>query len=77
MSTSCLDNLWVYIYCDASPAWKGVELWAATIEIYDQRRFIRRLLPCIALNLGFMDPHDKHLRILLNLGGGAWRVTQD
>ena len=53
-----LDSTWFYIFCDASPQWKGTELFASSFDMLVYKGealvlFKRRLLPqiCIARNM--------------------------
>ena len=46
----CGDSVWLYIWCDASPQARGLELFSATVEIYDGKSFVRKLMPCVALD---------------------------
>ena len=54
----------VYIWCDASPQWRGLELFAATIEIFDGSGFHRRLAPLLSLEHSQLDASGKMLALL-------------
>lgn len=58
------DRVQVYIFCDASPTWRGVELWAASFDLYDGERFLRRLFPCVALSSQMVDAVGKTMALL-------------
>ena len=48
-------EVWFYLYIDASPTWRGVELFAATVDCWDGTKMTRRLLPVITLSADRMD----------------------
>lgn len=54
----------VYIFCDASPTWRGVELWASSFDVFDGEGFMRRLFPCVALNTQLVDAKGKTMALL-------------
>lgn len=54
----------VYIFCDASPTWRGVELWASSFDLFDGSRFLRRLFPVLALSPEMVDAIGKSLSLL-------------
>lgn len=56
-----------FIMCDASPTVRGQELWAATIDIWDGRNLVRRLLPCLCLASGFLDTFGKGVALVWQL----------
>jgi hypothetical protein len=50
----------IFIWCDASPQWRGFELFASTIEIYDSEgNFHRRLAPVLSLQRASLDAMGK------------------
>ena len=58
---SCLN---VYLFADASPQWRGAELFASTFELFDGVTFIRKLLPVVSLSKTQLDAIGKCLALL-------------
>lgn len=55
----------VFLYADASPQWRGLELFAATMEIWDQGgRVGKWLMPVISLERTHLDAQGKMLSLL-------------
>ena len=59
----------IYLYTDSSPQWRGSELFASSIEVYDcgEEYLSRRLLPVVALDKGLFDGIGKTLALLWQL----------
>lgn len=55
-----------YLFVDASPQWRGSELWATTCDLHDGEGDIlqRRLWPVLALDLQLRDATGKMLALL-------------
>lgn len=65
-------KLWgvaIYLYCDASPQWRGTELFAASIDFVDiaETYCRRRLLPVVSLDRGLYDALGKTFALLWQL----------
>lgn len=58
------DKVNIYVFADASPQWRGLELFAGTVDVYDGQAFLRRLLPMVSLDRAFMDTVGKALALL-------------
>ena len=54
----------IYIYCDASPQLRGIELFATTFDIFDGVGFHRRLAPVISLERTHYDALGKMTALL-------------
>lgn len=73
------DAVNIYLWCDSSPQYRGLEMFSATVELFDGHRFVRRLMPCIALDKTMLDTSGKALTLLFQLflmGGGAYVMTK-
>lgn len=57
-------NVSLYLFCDASPTWRGVELWASSFDLFDGSGFLRRLFPCVALKGDLLDSSGKTFALL-------------
>lgn len=57
-----LPNL--YLFADASPQWRGLELYASSFDMVDGGAIVHRLLPAISLDKGFLDAAGKVLALL-------------
>lgn len=57
----------LYLFADASPQWRGLELYASTMEMFDGTRVTRKLLPMVSLSKEFMDASGKTLALLWQL----------
>lgn len=68
-----VGHLSVYLFTDASPQWRGLELYASTIEMFDGGTFLRRLLPMISLDrYGRAGQVPRHpLAVLVDGGAGV------
>lgn len=63
----CQDNmagLSVYLFTDASPQWRGLEMYASTVDIFDGANIMRKMLPMVSLERDFMDTVGKTFAIL-------------
>lgn len=58
------ERLSIYLYADASPQWRGLELYASSFEVFDGKVYQRRLLPMISLDRSFQDAAGKCLALL-------------
>lgn len=65
--SSGADRLSVHLFTDASPQWRGLEMYASSLEIYDGDRIVRKLLPMVILDKSFMDASGETLAILWQL----------
>lgn len=67
----------VYLFTDASPQWRGLELFASTADWLHGGRLTRRMLPLVALDKAFMDATGKCIAMLwqlyLEIGPGVER----
>lgn len=54
----------IYMYADASPQWRGLELYASSFEVFDGSRLQRRLFPMVSLDKAFSDAAGKCLALL-------------
>lgn len=60
-----LDRSEIFIWCDASPQWRGAELFATTFEIMDEEgNFHRRLAPVLSLQRSQLDTTGKMVALL-------------
>lgn len=57
----------VHIFCDASPQWRGIELFATTVDIVVDGCLYRRLAPLVSLSKAQLDHHGK-------LGALLWQL---
>ncbi len=57
------ENVQLYLYCDSSPQWRGLELFSSSVDLYDGKTFTRRLMPCIALGRSMMNARGKALAL--------------
>lgn len=57
----------LYLFADASPQWRGLELYASTIEAFDGAHITRKLLPMISLSKEFLDTVGKTIALLWQL----------
>ena len=66
-------NVHFFLYADASPQFRGAELWAVSVEVYevDTGYIWRFLLPVLALNKGMLDGCGKLIALLFQL----WLVS--
>jgi len=54
------NTVWIHIWVDGSPQWRGTEMYAASFDLYVHGTFIkRRLLPCVSLRSGQLDAVSK------------------
>lgn len=58
------DSAQIFIYCDASPQWRGFELFATSFDIWDGHDFHRRLAPVISLERTDYDAQGKMKALL-------------
>ena len=70
----------LYIYCDASPQFRGHELFSASVEVVwghgDHTSFLRRLLPQVAVRRDMMSSEMKLYTLLWQIwlmAGPGWR----
>ena len=57
------ENVQLYLYCDASPQWRGLELFSSSVDMYDGTAFTRRLMPCVALGKSMLNARGKALAL--------------
>lgn len=67
MRTVPASSLHLYIYIDSSPQWRGLELLATSVDLFDGRVFVRRLLPVVSLERGQLDTLGKAMSLLWQL----------
>ena len=68
---SCLPRLGginLFLFCDGSPQWRGLELYAATLDFFHELVFKRFLLPAVYLSRGQLDALSKTVALL-------WQVS--
>lgn len=58
------DEVFFYLFADASPQWRGVDMFGATIDIYHAKAFTRKLLPIVSLSRSRMDSLGKLFTLL-------------
>lgn len=58
------EGLSVHIFCDAFPQWRGVELFATTIDIVVGGELFRRLAPLVSLSKAQLDQSGKLAAVL-------------
>lgn len=61
---SKLSDVSVHIFCDSSPQWRGVELFATTVDFVVDGVLHRRLAPLVSLNSAQLDRHGKLAALL-------------
>lgn len=69
----------VHLFIDASPQWRGVELYATSLDIFVQGRLFRRLAPLVSLGktqLGFEGKLAGLLWQLYLLAGSSFAALQ-
>lgn len=54
----------IYMFADASPQWRGLELYAGSFDLFDGKVIQRRLFPMISLDRSFQDAAGKSLALL-------------
>lgn len=57
----------VHIFCDASPQWRGIELFATSVDFIVGGQLCRRLAPLVSLNKAQMGHHGKLAALLWQL----------
>ena len=57
-------DVYIYLYIDGSPTWRGVEQFCATYELFDGENWHRRLFPVVALDQERMDGFGKCITLL-------------
>lgn len=62
------SDLGVHIFCDASPQWRGIELFATTVDFWVEGSLVRRLAPLVSLSKTQLDQHGK-------LGAMLWQLS--
>lgn len=75
-SLGARDDVSVYVFCDSSPQWRGVELFACTVDIVVGDELFRRLSPLVSLNKSQLDLSGKMAALLWQaflLTGPAWK----
>ena len=65
--TLTLSSLFLYLFADASPEWRGLNMYAATTDIFCDDYHRRLLMPVIALGLGNGDTVGKVAALLWQL----------
>jgi hypothetical protein len=63
MSDTC-PNMNIYLFADASPQWRGLEMFAASMDIQDGQTILRRLLPVLSLDRVQLDALGKVMALL-------------
>lgn len=61
----------VYLYTDASPQYRGLELYASSFDMLSEGQFVRKMLPMVSLDRSFMDAVGKVLALLWQM----WLMT--
>ena len=61
------SSLHFYIYIDSSPEWRGLEVLATSIDIFDGQTYTRRLLPVVSLERCQLDLVGKAVSLLWQL----------
>lgn len=61
---SVRPNMNIYLFADASPQWRGLEMWAASMDIQDGQSIVRRLLPVLSLDRCQVDAVGKMTALL-------------
>ena len=61
------DDVHVYIFCDSSPQWRGVELFACTVDILVGEKLHRRLAPLVSLSKAQLNLNGKVAALLWQL----------
>lgn len=61
------EDISIHIFCDASPQWRGVELFATTVDIIVDGCLFRRLSPVVSLSKAQLDHHGKLAALLWQL----------
>ena len=56
-----------YIFIDGSPQWRGLEMMASTLDVYDATGFTRRLLPLVSVSRDQLDTIGKAATLLWQL----------
>lgn len=54
----------LYIFADASPQWRGLEMYASSFDMVDGDIFVHKLFPLVALDKTFQDAMGKCLALL-------------
>ena len=65
----------LYLYCDASPQWRGTEMFAATVDESDGTSITRCMLPLVSLARNQLDAIGKMVALLWQLWliyGPSW-----
>jgi len=82
-STAGRDLPFVYLFTDASPQWRGSELFATSWDwisfVDDDPHFFRKLLPVVSLDRGHIDGYGKTLCILWQIAlvvGPTWAAMK-
>ena len=57
----------LYVFCDASPQWRGTEMFAATVDWFDSWAMRRRLLPLVSLARHQLTALDKAFALVWQL----------
>ena len=57
----------LYLFADASPQWRGVEIFCASFDFIAQGVFLRRMLPIIGLSRRHLDTRGKTLALCWQL----------
>lgn len=57
-------NMNIYLFADASPQWRGLEMFAASMDIQDGQAILRRLLPVLSLDRVQLDALGKVMALL-------------
>jgi hypothetical protein len=72
---SVRPNMNIYLFADASPQWRGLEMWAASMDIQDGQSIVRRLLPVLSLDRCQVDAVGKMTALLWQVFWCAGRST--
>ena len=59
-----MSDPWFYVWCDASPQWKGLEFFASSFDTLEGGRITRRQLPNMSLARGKQSALHKTIALL-------------
>lgn len=54
----------LYLFADASPQWRGLEMYASSFDLVDGDNIVHKLFPLVALDKSFQDATGKCLALL-------------
>ena len=64
MAGDAAQQTYVYLFTDASPQWRGLELFASSFDMMCEGRLLRKMLPMVSLRKEFMDSVGKCMAML-------------